>query len=296
MPAKTTPKQAKAARKTPERTIDPNRPHLGHLEPRQIGYLADPPTWDETKQSWVNKNGIEICGSARAQGGICCQPKGWGTDHVGYGRCKRHGGSHANGKIQATKERIRKERPILGKPLNIGPHEAILREVQQTAGHVEWLRHMIQTLADQDESDVRPRDGSTFEDRHPVAGDAKGRTKRTGEESALSQFTPRGIAPSVWLEMYQTERQHLVAVCKAAVSMGVAERQVRIAEEQGNLIATVVLNIFKDPDLGLSAKQRNALPDIARRHFALISSGEIAGELPPAPMSERNAQVAATQK
>lgn len=33
------------------------------------------------------------CGAKKRQGeGTCALPAGWGTDHVGYGRCKLHGG------------------------------------------------------------------------------------------------------------------------------------------------------------------------------------------------------------
>lgn len=32
------------------------------------------------------------CGSKTRAGGACGQPAGWGTDHVGQGKCKLHGG------------------------------------------------------------------------------------------------------------------------------------------------------------------------------------------------------------
>lgn len=33
------------------------------------------------------------CGAKKKSGGVCIQPKGWGTSHPGRGRCKLHGGS-----------------------------------------------------------------------------------------------------------------------------------------------------------------------------------------------------------
>ena len=33
------------------------------------------------------------CGAKTRQGDFCRQVAGWGTDHVGYGRCKLHGGA-----------------------------------------------------------------------------------------------------------------------------------------------------------------------------------------------------------
>ena len=33
------------------------------------------------------------CGAKKRSGGKCQQPAGWGTDHVGQGKCKLHGGA-----------------------------------------------------------------------------------------------------------------------------------------------------------------------------------------------------------
>ncbi len=33
------------------------------------------------------------CGARNRSGGNCAQPAGWGTDHVGFGKCKLHGGA-----------------------------------------------------------------------------------------------------------------------------------------------------------------------------------------------------------
>ncbi|USZ69410.1 hypothetical protein NGM10_06655 [Halorussus salilacus] len=35
----------------------------------------------------------DICGATNRHGEPCQQPAGWGTDHVGKGRCKLHGGN-----------------------------------------------------------------------------------------------------------------------------------------------------------------------------------------------------------
>lgn len=39
----------------------------------------------------------EICGAETRDGGECQRPAGWGTDHVGEGRCKQHGGASPSG-------------------------------------------------------------------------------------------------------------------------------------------------------------------------------------------------------
>jgi hypothetical protein len=52
--------------------------------------------------------------------------------------------------------------------------------------------------------------------------------------------TVHAARPSVWLDLYQRERTHLVRVSKAALDAGVSERLVRLAEQQGMLLAQVI--------------------------------------------------------
>lgn len=35
---------------------------------------------------------MTVCGGKKRQGGLCQRPAGWGTNHVGEGKCKLHGG------------------------------------------------------------------------------------------------------------------------------------------------------------------------------------------------------------
>jgi hypothetical protein len=57
-------------------------------------------------------------------------------------------------------------------------------------------------------------------------------------------------AGSVWVELYGTERDRLARVSAAAMGAGVAERQVRIAEQQGALIASLMQSILAELGLG----------------------------------------------
>lgn len=80
--------------------------------------------------------------------------------------------------------------------------------------------------------------------------------------------------PSVWLELYQKERTHLVAVCATALKCGIAERQVKLSEQHGRLIAEVIRSVLDDlgvadhPDVGATV----------RRHLTLVSEGETGDE------------------
>jgi len=155
---------------------------------------------------------------------FCRRVAGFGTEHLGTGRCKYHGGnspSHAiraeRDRHQADLDRASHEVARLGLPLDVDPQEALLQEVHRSAGAVAYLQRIVSSL----------------------------------EVDELKQTTSDNVGrdwerPAVWIELYENERKLLVAASQAAIRCGVAERQVRIAERQGELIANAVRAILTD--------------------------------------------------
>ena len=80
----------------------------------------------------------------------------------------------------------------------------------------------------------------------------------------------QAAAPSIWLDLYDRERCHLVAVCTAAIKAGVEERRVRLAEAQGGLVAGAIRAILAD--LGLTAEQAR-VSEVLPRHLRLLAGG-----------------------
>lgn len=203
-----------------------------------------------TPENRLRKN-RPICGAKRTGKchtgpGICCQLAGWGTDHVGYGTCRMHGGLMPNVAQHAHEQRMIEEATktlkMYGEPIDKDPQEALLDLVHRTAGHVAWLGDYI----------------SKFEDA-----------------KFLKQVTEGGILPSVWIRMYQDERALLMQISKAAVAAGVAEREVRLKEEQGRLLAAVIQAILTDAEFDLTPLQRIAAPKIVRRHLLSIEATSV---------------------
>lgn len=178
------------------------------------------------------------CGGKKRQGeGTCTRPAGWGTDHVGVGRCKLHGGSTATHGKRA--QRVIAERAVVtyGLPVDVGPHEALLEELHRTAGHVAWLGALIAELEHEESvqaSVMGPARESDPDERH---------TPRSGLKQYSRDKQVTWEKPSVWVEMYQQERRHLESVAKSCIAAGIAERQVRMAESQGQMIAELVRTI-----------------------------------------------------
>ncbi len=198
------------------------------------------------------------CGQPRADGSPCCMPAGWGTEHVGYGSCRKHAGNTESHQVAAGRERVAElmmHDPILGTPKAIDPHTAISDELARTAAHVEWYRMRIIELG------VDPAEVADPNYNQELLG-----------ERVLSQFTERGIMPSVWLESYRAERSHLVRVCKEAVSMGVQEREVRMMEQQARIMVVVFQNVTMSKDLALDSRQLSIIPDLLRTELLKVSS------------------------
>lgn len=128
-----------------------------------------------------------------------------------------------------------------GLPIDIAPDEALLQEVHRTAGHVAWLASLV---GEGNKDDLT---------QWAVVGQ--------GEEATTFR------RPSLWIELYQTERKHLVSVCKAAISAGIEERRVQLAEKQGELIGELLRVAIEAAQL--TPGQREAAYAAVRSRLAL---------------------------
>jgi len=171
---------------------------------------------DKTDPLTHTRRGRELCGAKKRNGDRCMAYAGWGTDHVGIGRCKQHGGATPAHRIRA--ERIRAEQAMAaqyGTPVNVAPSDALLWVVQATAGHCNFLGRQIADLE-----------------------------KLTGNRA------------HVLLQLYGEERDRLTRASKAALDAGVAERQVRLAEHYGEFIAGILVRVFEDLRLNPAQQKR----------------------------------------
>jgi hypothetical protein len=65
------------------------------------------------------------------------------------------------------------------------------------------------------------------------------------------------------------ERDRCAGFAAKAIAAGLAERTVRLAERQGEMIAQVLMAVFDDLDL--TDEQRDGAPDVIRRHLTLLT-------------------------
>ncbi len=194
---------------------------------------------------------MTLCGAKTRAGTPCAKPAGWGTDHPSQGRCRLHGGNTPNGRLAAQREQARRAVAALGLPVDIDPHTALLDELHRTAGHVGWLGDVVAQL-----------------DREQLV---HGAVKIVHLPDGSRIMEARAGA-NVWVRLYQQERAHLARVAKAAIDTGVAERQIRIAEQQAAILAQAIAAVLVD--LGLDPADEQ-VRFIVRHRLAQASSGRV---------------------
>lgn len=148
-----------------------------------------------------------------------------------------------------------------GGPIETTATEALLDEVQRTAGHVAWLRERVQEI--ESNAAVAGTDSG-----HPLVWGVT-RLKSGGEDRG----TTEEAVPNVWLRLYQQERAHLVKVCSEAIRAGIEERRVQLAERQGALIAQAIRAILGDLDQ--TVEQQRRVPEVVPRHLRALSEGGV---------------------
>jgi len=125
----------------------------------------------------------------------------------------------------------------LAVPIQTDPLDAMLGQLAESAGLVDFLRERCNLL------------------NLPTEGDLV-----TDERLAMHPY---------WIE-WREESERMVKFGELLVRAGFQERQVRVVEEQATLFADLMRNVFDDPTLGLSEAQRQTARRIAASQLRLV--------------------------
>lgn len=196
-----------------------------------------------------------LCRATTRAGTPCQKKAGHGTDHPGLGRCRNHGGASPQANLGGRVELARRQAAAMGRPLDIDPVEAILECVRITAGEVKYFSDRI---AEIDEDDVLAQ-VETHVDR-----------KADGDDGlSYSQTTKGPPQLHIWIRARHAAMRELREHSKVAIVAGIAERHVRIAERQGQLIAGALDRILTELGVRDHPKAATAI----RRELTLIAGG-----------------------
>lgn len=190
-----------------------------------------------------------VCGAKTRKGTPCRHEAGWDTQHLGVGKCKLHGGAEAHAQVNGMVLLARREQQVMGIPLSIEPQDAILECIRITAGEVAYASERIAAL-----------------DADQAVGPVMTQMARTGE-NALEEAREGPPALHVWIVVRQQAMDRLVQYSFAALKAGIEERRVRVAEQQGMLLARAIQGVLRE----LGVIDRPEVAGIVRKHLTLVA-------------------------
>jgi hypothetical protein len=125
---------------------------------------------------------------------------------------------------------------FMGAPKDINPLDAIIWCIRITAGEVEWLSIKISEV----------------------------------DEALWIEHTPLGKQMHVLQRTRADAQDRLVRYSSQAISLGLAERSIRLAEQFGATIARLLESVAGE--LNLNATQQKQWPQIVRKNLILLEA------------------------
>lgn len=177
----------------------------------------------------MESSGVQLmprCGANKSNGEACRNPAGYGTTHPGFGRCKWHYGNTPAHQRSGAREMIRAEARKVCEARGIDPDSVSPEQV------------MTEELA-----------------------------RSYAIVNYLEAMTDVEAAmwPD-WQAVMLAERKHQMDVAKAMIAAGIAERSVRLFEDQARMLGFAIRAILDD--LNLDEDQKTLAPQVVRRHMA----------------------------
>ena len=167
----------------------------------------------------------DTCGAKKRDGSgdPCRRPAGWGTDHLGFGACKLHGGSTPNGGRHAITLEAARHVEAWGGRLDVNPAEALLELVQTKAAEVAYWNWRVGGLSDDERAGLLVAESQYGE----------------GPQGPVDTVT-RKVAPHVFVVMLHKAQDQLASFSAAALRAGVDEALVRLATVQASAVVDLV--------------------------------------------------------
>lgn len=149
--------------------------------------------------------------------------------------CRKHGAGTRQAKQKSAKykQEVKAQRMAarFADAVEVNPVEALLGLIYHSAGHVKFYLEQVNSLVGEDSEKL-------------VWGDTKLMDKTGGEDWGTTSVEEAGI--NMWLKLYNDERDRLASYIEKAVKLGIDERRVRLAEDQGKAIGDVLKLILRD--------------------------------------------------
>ena len=212
----------------------------------------------------------QYCDAGKRGGGKCGRTAGWGTDHKGIGYCKHHGGATSAHQVAAIPAMAAAFAHRVDVP-DMSPRETLLWMIKETRD--EWAYYGLQiSLLEQGE----------IWGYHEAFVDRPRKLQKGAESKDERVQETRTSEPRlhIWINARAATADRLARYIKMAEDIGIAEREIQLAERMGGQIATMIGWMFEQ--LQLTKDQQKRAPIIVEGAVKMLESGQSAGGDPPA--------------
>lgn len=212
--------------------------------------MTAPQACERCGQPHVTRLGHPSCvGHRKHDGGPCTQNRMHGSTV-----CKKHGGmapqvrEAAARRLAVARAEAEVQRELIrnGEVPQAHPLDVLLERVWRSAAFVRVLEQLVSGLA------VSPDE--TEDEGAAIYG-----PDHSGDQRS-----------HVYLELLGQWSDRAARYSKLALDAGVAEREIRLAERQGEIVANLIRSVLEDPELALDAGQREVAGLVAQRHLRAL--------------------------
>jgi hypothetical protein len=199
---------------------------------------------------------------------------------VGGTVCSFHGGKAPQvsraAEVRAAKlaAHAEAERMVARAGVGADPVEHLVESLYRAAALVEVWGSMVAAI-DQRAEEEAAEHGEIRGGLSYVEADSDSRDElAVRPRDRLLALNYRGEAAiHPYVREYQDALERQAKFAKLCIDAGVAERQVRLAENYAQLMADVFRRVYDDPELGLTDDQRDRARVVTARHLRVIEGG-----------------------
>ncbi|TDD37846.1 hypothetical protein E1287_07250 [Actinomadura sp. KC06] len=221
---------------------------------RQVGavWCADHDRWECVKNR-----------RAKRGGGRCHQPAIPGLD-----RCYHHAGFSAE--VAKAQGEAMDAWTAAYHEVAVTPQQAIIGMLNMSWFRANFYAGLLEEQALRAQSD-REENGEPYVKGAPPVGEGAGLIGHTYSADKEYGIFASGEAIRGLVQLEAQERDRVVKYAKVAHEMGIAERQIQLAEQQGAMLAGAVRKILDG--LNLTPDQQQLVPQLVPSVLRALASG-----------------------
>lgn len=156
--------------------------------------------------------------------------------------------------------------------LDLSPADAVIGMYKLAWVRAHFYAGLLEDQVAKAQEDLEAGDGDPYTRGAGPIGDGAGLVGHTFAADKEEGIYASGEAIRALTLLEGQERDRCVKYAKTAHDMGIADREIRLAEQQGQILADAVNRILAG--LGLSAAQQELVPQLVPKILRAVAAGE----------------------